>query len=283
MKIFLKPRRNYGFIGPMYLSTLPENIKNMFRINFEFQWYEYFTDGTECNSQYQVPNIFWPEMIRYNEKWLSIWSNKLIEIGLNALKENNVDLLSPEDYPKAALQIYDALNLVDIKGKNVAVLGTISPWIEVICLYLEAKNVYSIDYNKPLIEHQDDDKKRIKAIEMKDINNCDKFDIVVSFSSIEHDGLGRFGDPINPHGDIDAINEVYEMLVDDGVFICGIPIGETNKVVSNWHRIFSKSYIDILFNNFERIKDIPYPYGQTELCYDGDDWKNQPVFILKKK
>jgi len=27
------------------------------------------------------------------------------------------------------------------------------------------------------------------------------FDMVFSFSSIEHDGLGRYGDPLNPNGD----------------------------------------------------------------------------------
>ena len=33
------------------------------------------------------------------------------------------------------------------------------------------------------------------------------FDVVLSFSSIEHDGLGRYCDPINPDGDRAAMEE----------------------------------------------------------------------------
>ncbi len=30
----------------------------------------------------------------------------------------------------------------------------------------------------------------------------EKFDIMVSFSSLEHSGLGRYGDELNPWGDL---------------------------------------------------------------------------------
>lgn len=31
------------------------------------------------------------------------------------------------------------------------------------------------------------------------------FDAIVSFSGLEHDGLGRYGDPLNPYGDLSAM------------------------------------------------------------------------------
>lgn len=32
-----------------------------------------------------------------------------------------------------------------------------------------------------------------------------KFDVLISYSSIEHDGLGRFGDPLSPNGDLSQV------------------------------------------------------------------------------
>lgn len=44
------------------------------------------------------------------------------------------------------------------------------------------------------------------------------FDAVVSISSYEHDGLGRYGDPINPDGDLIAMEKTKKMLKEDGLF-----------------------------------------------------------------
>jgi hypothetical protein len=47
------------------------------------------------------------------------------------------------------------------------------------------------------------------------------FDWVTSVSSLEHSGLGRYGDRLNPEGDIDAAGECFCMLKPGGyLFIC---------------------------------------------------------------
>ena len=38
------------------------------------------------------------------------------------------------------------------------------------------------------------------------------FDAIVSFSGLEHDGLGRYGDPVNPYGDFSAMREIWLCL-----------------------------------------------------------------------
>ena len=38
------------------------------------------------------------------------------------------------------------------------------------------------------------------------------FDIAMSISSFEHDGLGRYGDPLNPDGDIIAMRSTRRLL-----------------------------------------------------------------------
>jgi hypothetical protein len=38
------------------------------------------------------------------------------------------------------------------------------------------------------------------------------FDVVLSISSFEHDGLGRYGDPLNPNGDMIAMRSTRRLL-----------------------------------------------------------------------
>ena len=56
--------------------------------------------------------------------------------------------------------------------------------------------------------------------------------------TIEHFGLGRYGDPINPAGYIVGFNNLIEMLKPNGVLYISFPIGTTNEVHFNAHRVF---------------------------------------------
>ena len=49
--------------------------------------------------------------------------------------------------------------------------------------------------------------------------------IHVIFHSFDHDGLGRYGDPLNPAGDIDAMKMVSCVLKKDGLLFLTVPIG----------------------------------------------------------
>jgi hypothetical protein len=109
-----------------------------------------------------------------------------------------------------------------------------------------------------------------------------KYDIILSFSSLEHDGLGRYGDPIDPDADINSCNEVYNMLNECGYFICGVPIGD-GCIEGNYHRIYNQKRINKLFSSFHHfIGSVNYQTFDDVLNYTGNDWQNQPIFIYKK-
>ena len=82
-------------------------------------------------------------------------------------------------------------------------------------LELGAGSVTTLDYNK--IESRVDNVKVIGPEELrrmwrtrgKDGGQELNFDAVVSFSSIEHSGLGRYGDPLNPWGDLIASAQAW--------------------------------------------------------------------------
>lgn len=69
--------------------------------------------------------------------------------------------------------------------------------------------------------------------------------------TIEHVGLGRYGDPINADGDILAINELKRVLAKDGNLLIVLPIGENAIIEFNAHRIYSYNQVISLFQDLK--------------------------------
>ena len=83
--------------------------------------------------------------------------------------------------------------------------------------------------------------------------------------AIEHFGLGRYGDPINPLGHKTAFNNLIKMLKPNGLLYISFPIGSANKVIFNAHRIFHPTEIMDWTNsasleliNFDMVDDDGY-------------------------
>lgn len=92
--------------------------------------------------------------------------------------------------------------------------------------------------------------KRQDMMEIQD-NMFDYCDSLSALHSIEHFGLGRYGDPVNYDGHIVAINNIAKILKKGGTFYFSVPIGK-QKIEFNAQRVFSISYlIDILTKKFE--------------------------------
>ncbi|MBN1427564.1 MAG: DUF268 domain-containing protein [Anaerolineae bacterium] len=68
----------------------------------------------------------------------------------------------------------------------------------------------------------------------------------------EHIGLGRYGDPLDPHGTIKAIGELVRVLAPGGNLYFSLPIGKT-KVCYNAHRIHSPQQIMDYFHPLQLV------------------------------
>jgi hypothetical protein len=73
---------------------------------------------------------------------------------------------------------------------------------------------------------------------------------------VEHIGLGRYGDPLDPGGDIKAIDELKRVLSPGGDLLIVVPIG-VPKVMFNAHRIYS---YDQIVNNFKHYKLVEFAF-----------------------
>lgn len=74
-----------------------------------------------------------------------------------------------------------------------------------------------------------------------------------SFHAIEHFGLGRYGDPIDPLGHLKAINEMKRIICDGGEIYFGVPIG-IQRLEFNAHRIFDPLEIIRFFKEFDLME-----------------------------
>jgi len=80
---------------------------------------------------------------------------------------------------------------------------------------------------------------------------------------IEHVGLGRYDDPIDPDGDLKAIEELKRVLTKRGNLLFVVPIGQP-KVMFNAHRIYSYDQIISYFDPFELIEFALIPDNPEE-------------------
>jgi len=74
-------------------------------------------------------------------------------------------------------------------------------------------------------------------------------DSVASIScmhTVEHIGLGRYGDPIDPNGDIKAIEELKRVVARGGSLLFVTPVGKP-KIEFNAHRIYAYAQIIDMF------------------------------------
>jgi SAM-dependent methyltransferase len=83
---------------------------------------------------------------------------------------------------------------------------------------------------------------------------------VSSICVIEHIGLGRYGDPIDPLGSEKALTELKRIVQPGGSLYVSVPIDDENRVYFNAHRAFREDYLASLFAPFEIIEKR-YIYG----------------------
>jgi len=187
-------------------------------------------------------------------------------------------------YGETDKYLFQCLNKFSLESKDVAIMGSTVPWYESIVLANKGKP-FTFEYNK--IQTNDS---RLHTYSFEEFGKqIRKFDMVISISSFEHDGLGRYGDPINPNGDFEAMKNVRENLLDkEGFLILSVPIGE-DSVAFNAHRIYGRTRFFNLIEGFEIVDTFGFDESQfTRYKNSGNisskkdsEWPFQPIIVLK--
>jgi 2-polyprenyl-3-methyl-5-hydroxy-6-metoxy-1,4-benzoquinol methylase len=83
----------------------------------------------------------------------------------------------------------------------------------------------------------------------------ERFQAIVALSTIEHIGLGFYGDPRNNSTDQLAMDEIYRLLKPDGRLLMTVPYGQ--HAVTPQHRIYDADSLRTLLRRF-KVEKIDY-------------------------
>lgn len=154
--------------------------------------------------------------------------------------------------------LYEALEKHGIKHKHVLIVGSTTPWYESICVALEAASCITIDYNRLRYDHP-----KLRTLTLAEFATSSDlrkhFDVILSVSSFEHDGLGRYGDPLAPDADLEAMRSLLQYAHPKGgsgenktrLFLA-VPVGP-DCVVWNAQRIYGPLRLPLLVESWSLI------------------------------
>ncbi len=178
-------------------------------------------------------------------------------------------------YGETLTFLLNALKKYSIKGKTVCVFGSTGVNCDAISLVNGAEKVYIIEYNPLISEHPLVEAYNYKTFQEKNI----KVDVGISISSFEHDGLGRYGDRLNPNGDLKTMKKIKKIIKKNGLLFLSVPVGP-DCLVWNAHRIYGKYRLPMLLNDWEFLE----VFSDDSITVDGEPIAyptKEPVFVLK--
>lgn len=190
-------------------------------------------------------------------------------------------------YPRHDAQVYDLLEQIipryGIKrGADVGCATGSFPAMQ-LANGVEECTVFEVRQ----IEAKDD---RVK-VRIEDLTYAEdvqpEFDLITCLSTIEHIGLGRYGDPIDPWGDVKMATNLRRLLRPGGILLISFPVGR-GTVVFNMHRIYSEHRRRQLFGD---LKLVAYARGRSRLGDLRYRWRllrgvpgaqTQPIYALQR-
>lgn len=81
-----------------------------------------------------------------------------------------------------------------------------------------------------------------------------KFDYILNVSTTEHIGLGRYGDVLNPSGDLETMVHLRGWMGPDSKQILTVPVGQ-DAVVGHWHRVYGEKQLPRLLDGYEVFEE----------------------------
>jgi hypothetical protein len=203
--------------------------------------------------------------LTYPDNWPLIYTDHEIDVYLEKIAKRQTHIYGMTD-----VWMWQAIEKYPIKDQHVVNMGSLTPWYESNCLYHGARST-TIDYNR-IITRTD----RLKTMTTADWDREQPtFDIGWSISSFEHDGLGMYGDPLDPEGDIKAMKKMKRIVKPGGLLFLSVPVGK-DKVIFNNARIYGSLRLPVLMEGWEQIDT----FGLEPVHLEGPG-HIQPIFILR--
>lgn len=161
-----------------------------------------------------------------------------------------------------------------VAGKKVVVIGSVHPLYEAL-VYRMGGIPSTVEFRK--IQH---DIPELETFTVEEFRQSGKvFECGVTISALEHDGLGRYGDPIDPFGDIKTMRNYKSVIAKGGLMFLSVPVGQ-DALVWNSHRIYGAHRLPMLLEGWRILGHVGFDESLFSLGRVGEDYR-EPVFILE--
>lgn len=208
-----------------------------------------------------------------------VWTRGMWGKIINHLQEDKP--IGPTDYPGCQSDMALAVKRWLPSIGRALVIGSVSPWIEAILYSQGCHDIVTLDLAK--LHSEVEELKTVTYSEWQRMGS--KADLIVSFSTVEHIGLGRYGDQQDEDADIKWMRYfALPNLKPHSVHLLGVPIGEIS-VSSTAHRIYGPDrmkrmtegwrFVEAIFQG-RVLNSIPFTAK-----HDACDWQKQPILVLK--
>lgn len=237
-------------LGERPPETMPEGMD--FLLGGTVPLAQFYVDDSDDGqgTHYQFPRVQLEKMVAQAE-------DQMARLGA-VLKAQTSHINSFGNALSKRQQVYAAMYLHQhlIKDRRVCVFGSMEPWVEAALIALGAEHVLVVEYNRLTYNHT-----KITTVSAPYITDLDtglyspgseyaaSFHLAVSISSFDHDGLGRYSDPLHATGDLRAMRRVKRLLTAEGRLILTVPLGP-DVVVWNLHRRYGVLRLPLLLEGW---------------------------------
>lgn len=204
-----------------------------------------------------VQELYFDQMYLTKTADMQVWRKELvaewIQLANNGKLDGNYGVVET-NHLRHALEFAHG-----IKGGRVLVIGSENPWVEATVLSAGAKSVTTLEYGTIMSEHPSIDTLTPPQFQKRFQNgSLGLFDAIVTFSSVEHSGLGRYGDALNPWGDVLEIARAHCVCKDFGSLVIGVMTkGGNDALEFNAHRVYGSIRWPYLASNWQQIYKEP--------------------------
>ena len=208
---------------------------------------------------------FAAERMRMTDEGRPVWTDEIWNHFQDELEKGNDG--GPPGYRNSGRSVSKGVEWALLNGLTscgvagdqcqTSVFSAISPWAEAIIsstmrrLSRTNTKITSVDFNPCVLEMNSTEHAVDACLPALDlVRTPHLFDLSVSYSGIEHDGLGRYGDPVNPNGDVSALREIWLLTRPGCVLLLAVPRAEKKNQPKTDIPIWGNGKIQVLQVSF---------------------------------
>jgi len=257
MKLLQDFGDNAPQMRPKNWTEIPPILQKFYNYNGRVSISHYFIDSAHFGGNMSVPENFTFEYME--EKYLDPYRKSGNPVG-------------PWYYPGSGKLVDEAADYLNVTNKTVLVIGTQVPWLEAILLSKRPKKIVTVEYGYFISEYPTWVIMRPLEFRKRFFDGTlDTFDHIFTYSSLEHSGLGRYGDPLNPWGDIMAVAEAWCVAKPNAKLALGLPTSVSagyDQIQFNAGRIYGPIMYSFLVTGLHIYFSATYLFldHKLEIC-----------------